>query len=212
MNSNAVKYFEILPEDEMPKGDNFFEDVFENINDGLVIFQYEEESDDFKIDGVSSMSGKSDSLIVGNIRGMSLHELYSGIKKEKLIQILKRVLKTGKKETYSVNMYNNNGKNDIFRKEHYYRIGQNKVLMLLRDFTTQKILQRKLEEFYEKFKFFIDSKNVRIEIMDYWQKNHTGNGVEVIEKEMDGKSYKSIEIISLDKYGDRKLVTIDIEI
>ena len=84
--------------------------------------------------------------------------------------------------------------------------------MLLRDFTTQKTLQRKLEEFYEKFKFFIDSKNVRIEIMDYWQKNHTGNGVEVIEKEMDGKSYKSIEIISLDKYGDRKLVTIDIEI
>jgi PAS domain S-box-containing protein len=141
---------------ELEKSKKTYEQFFDNIPGGAVVYGAINNGKDFIIKDVNAAGERMNQVKRKNILGKRAEVAYPGIKKMGLFDILKKVYKTGKNEFYPIAFYKDK-KVDKFFENYVYRLPSNDVVAVFWDKTEEVVIKRELEKNEEKFRSLYES-------------------------------------------------------
>lgn len=114
-----------------------FKDLFEYIGSGVVIYQAVDNGADFIIQNLNRASEKIEKVKRDKIIGKSVQQVFSGVKDFGLFEVIQRVWRTGKPESFPLNFYKDN-RISGWRENYIFKLPTGEVVVVYDDVTKQK--------------------------------------------------------------------------
>jgi C4-dicarboxylate-specific signal transduction histidine kinase/pSer/pThr/pTyr-binding forkhead associated (FHA) protein len=124
-------------QDRVKESESRFRAVFQNMSNGVAIFEAIDEGEDFILKDLNKAAEKIDKVKREDVIGKSVLTVYSGFKDFGLFDICKRVWKTGKPEDHPPMLYKDD-RITSWRTIYGYRLPSGEIVFIYEDVTAQK--------------------------------------------------------------------------
>lgn len=124
--------------------ETLFRNIFDNVSSGIVVYEIKNNGEDFIFKDFNRAAEKIEKIKKQDLIGKSIKEIFPGVIKFGLIDILKRVYKTGSAEYYPVFLYEDN-RISGWRENYVFRIPSGEIVAIYEDLTKQKQVEEELK-------------------------------------------------------------------
>lgn len=114
-----------------------FRAVFENMSNGVAIFEALPEGADFIFRDFNKAAEQIDNMKKEDVIGRSIRTVFPGFREYGFLDIFKRVWDTGEPEYHSPMLYKNNGVTS-WRTSYVYKLPNGEIVFIYEDITSQK--------------------------------------------------------------------------
>ena len=152
-------------EQELLKSRQLYKAIFEGSIDGLVVYNVVDEGADFIFKEFNSAAEKIEGVSRKDVIGRSVFEVFPGIKEFGVLDVFKRVYKTGKSEYFPVSIYKDE-RIAGWRDNYVFKLESGDIVASYRDVTERKKAETALYESEEKYRVLFDSANDAIVMLD----------------------------------------------
>jgi PAS domain S-box-containing protein len=128
-----------------------FRELFDHMSSGVVIYEAVKNGQDFIIKDINKAGEKIENLKRKIVMGRSVLEVFPGIKEFGLLDVFKRVWKTGKPEHHPVKLYKDK-RIEGWRENYVYKLPTGEIVTVYDDMTEQKKAAEKLKESEKRFR------------------------------------------------------------
>ncbi|MCL5771419.1 MAG: diguanylate cyclase [Actinobacteria bacterium] len=136
---------------ELKAKEKLLKKIFNNINSGIVIYEVKEDCNKFIIKDLNKAVEKIEKVKKKDVIGKNVTDVFPGIIEFGLLDIFKRVYKTGKPEIFPLSLYKDNRISGL--KENYvFKLSSNEIVAIYNDLTEIIIKEEKLKESEEKYR------------------------------------------------------------
>lgn len=122
-----------------------FKGIVQRMSSACAIYQAIDDGDDFLFVDFNEAGQNIENVKLEDILGKKLTEVFPGVEKFGLLDVLKRVYKTGVAEDYPIAFYNDE-RISGWRENHIFKLGSGEVVAVYDDLTDKKIAERKIKE------------------------------------------------------------------
>jgi PAS domain S-box-containing protein len=129
-----------------------FKDLFNNVAEGVVIYETKDNGNNFIIKDFNKSAEKIENLKKENVLGKNVLEVFPGVTDFGLFDVFKRVYKTGKAEYFPIKQYNDK-RITGWRENYIFKIESGELVAVYSDVSEKKINEEKVKETKE----FLDS-------------------------------------------------------
>jgi len=146
-----------------------FRSIFNSNNSCIAVYETKDYGNSFLIKDFNKKAEKIENLKKSDIVGRNILEIFPGVEDFGLIQVFRRVWKTGIPESHPISFYKDN-RIQRWRENYVYKLETDEIVAVYNDITEMKNQEEILKESEEKFRI-INSK-----VMDsIVQLDHEGN-------------------------------------
>ena len=120
-------------------------EMFRNMRDGVCLYKVIDEGNDFIYADINDAGEKIAKIKKSTIIGKSIFEVRPKTDKYDLIDVFKKVWKTGKSETFNESFFQNGELTGYF-KNFVYKLSSGEIVAIFEDQTKKKLIDQKLIE------------------------------------------------------------------
>jgi signal transduction histidine kinase len=124
-------------QERLQESESRFRAVFENMSNGVVIFEARNKGSDFIVKDLNEAAVKIDRLKKQEVTNKCVFTVFPAFKECGLFEILKRVWRTGKPEDHPPMLYRECGITS-WRKHYVYKLPNGEIVFIYEDVTEQK--------------------------------------------------------------------------
>ena len=136
---------------ELKAEEKLLKKIFNNINSAIIIYEVEENCNKFIIKVLNKAVEKIEKVKKKDLIGKNVTDVFPGIIEFGLLDIFKRVYKTGKPEIFPLPLYKDNRISGL--KENYiFKLSSKEIVAIYNDLTEIIIKEEKLKESEEKYR------------------------------------------------------------
>lgn len=140
-----------------------FSELFKNIKSGVAVYETRNNGQNFFFKDFNRAAEKLDRIKKAEIIGKNVKEIFPGIEGMGLLNVFKRVYKTGKSEEFPVKLYQDD-RISGWRNNFIYKLPTGEIVAIYEDVTSQKKVEEKIRLNEEKFKEIFDYSPIAIEL------------------------------------------------
>ncbi len=139
-----------------------YRELFDNISSGVAVYEVKDNGEDFIFIDFNKAGEKLDGDRREDLIGKSIYEARPAIKEYGLIEVFKRVWKTGTAEYFPPKLYQDTRLNKWY-ENFVYRLPTGEIVALYNDVTAHRLAEDTLRESEDKFrKIFEDHSAVKL--------------------------------------------------
>ena len=128
------------------QSEKHYEQLFNIIEDGIIICEYDHESDTFMVNSLNNAAQQLLNITISQIIGQDFSECCGFLCKCDIIDKIKEVYKTGHPCQCKCTRTNELGHYQYYYTNKFYKLASGEVGIIIRDITTQKMNERFLEK------------------------------------------------------------------
>jgi PAS domain S-box-containing protein len=128
-----------------------FRELFDHMSSGVAIYEVVEDGKDFTFKDINKAGEKIENVKRKIIIGRSVLEVFPAIKEFGLLDVFKRVWKTGKPEKLPVMFYKDK-RIEGWRENYVYKLPSGEIVAVYDDITERKRVEEKLKDSEEHFR------------------------------------------------------------
>ncbi len=144
-----------LPENEFEQSEPKFHFLFDNMRSGVVIYQVINDGEDFIIIDFNRAAEKLENVRREDVIGKNVVEVFPGIKEMGLLEVLRRVWKTGKAEFSQATLYRDPIRTG-WRESYVYKLPSGEIVAIYDDVTERKRSELALRMGEQRFRAIAD--------------------------------------------------------
>jgi PAS domain S-box-containing protein len=122
-----------------------FEELFDNMSSGVVIYMSVDNGSDFIIKDFNNAAERIEKINKADLIGKRITEVFPGVKEFGFFEVLKRVLQTGEPEHFADKLYKDN-RIEGWRRNYVYKIFSGEVIAVYDDITEEKKIEEQEKE------------------------------------------------------------------
>ncbi|MDY6851266.1 MAG: PAS domain S-box protein, partial [Thermodesulfobacteriota bacterium] len=138
-------------EEALRESESRYRAMFENMGDGVAVYQAVNDGEDFTFLDLNTASEKIDHLKKEELVGQSLLKVFPGVKEFGLFEVFQRVWSTGKPEHHPVSLYKDK-RLQGWRDNFVYKLPSGEVVAIYSDETERKRAEAALKESEGKYR------------------------------------------------------------
>jgi signal transduction histidine kinase/ABC-type amino acid transport substrate-binding protein len=143
--SRSLKKMVIIRTMALRESEERFKGMFNNISSGVAIYKAVDNDSDFKFLDFNPAAEKIENTKKEEILGKRVTSVFPGVEKFGLLDVLFRVLRTGKAEHHPISFYKDD-RITGWRDNYIYRLPSGEIVTVYDDVTTQKQNEMELEK------------------------------------------------------------------
>ena len=136
---------------QIKEREKLFKKIFNNINSGIAIYEVRENGNKFYIKDINKAVEKIEKVKKKDIIGKNVEEVFPGILNFGLLDIFKKVYKTGKPKSFPLTFYKDN-RISGWKENYVFKISPNEIVAIYNDLTEMKIKEEELRLSEEKYR------------------------------------------------------------
>ena len=144
--------------EDLRKSQLKYRTLIDNINSGVVVYEAANDGEDFIIVDFNKSGEKIESIRKEDLIGKSVLDVFPGVKDFGLIDVFKRVWKTGKPENFPITFYEDE-RISGWRENYIYKLPSNEIIAVYEDKTEQKESEKALRRSEEKYRELVENLN-----------------------------------------------------
>ncbi|MBF0207439.1 MAG: PAS domain S-box protein [Oligoflexia bacterium] len=152
-------------EQELKERDIRHQELFNNIRSGIAVYEVRENGKDFILKDLNSAAEKIDGDCKENVIGKSIYEVHPGIEEVGMLDVFRRVLKTGNSEYFPTQIYKDNKINKYYENV-VYRLPAGDIVFVYDDVTKRKEMEAQLEHNKQLLQTIIDNSRILVYAKD----------------------------------------------
>ncbi len=130
-----------LAQEEGRKSEFFYRQLFAHSTSGVAVYDATEDGMDFIFKDVNQAGEKIDRISREKVIGHSVSELFPGIKEFGLLDVFRKVWRTGEPEYHPISYYKD-GRVEGWRENRVYKMPSGEIVSVFDDITSQKQAER----------------------------------------------------------------------
>lgn len=138
-------------EEALRESEERFRNLFDGISDGVAVYEAVDNGTDFVFLDYNPAGQKMDGVAKDDAVGRRVTEVFPGVEKLGLLDVLRRVWKTGIPEDHPVSVYED-GQVTFWRKNSVYKLPSGEIVAVYSDETERKRAEEELQESENKFR------------------------------------------------------------
>lgn len=154
-----------LPGEGPPDGETSFRKLFENLTSGVAVYAAEKAGSDFIINDINPAAERIEKTAREHVVGRRLTEAFPGSEEFGLIKVLRRVLETGRAESFPMHYYRDE-RIAGWRDNFVYCGNSGEVVAIYNDISTQMRMQEELERREHKFRLLYEQAPIPYQSLD----------------------------------------------
>ncbi|MBU0514939.1 MAG: PAS domain S-box protein, partial [Proteobacteria bacterium] len=127
------------------EGESRFRELFNNMSSGVALYEAVDDGNDYVFKDINRAAERIDSLAREDVIGRRATEIFPGIEEFGLLEVLKRVWRTGKAERLMSSFYKDE-RISGWRDNYVYRLPSNEIVAVYDDITEHKQAEAALKE------------------------------------------------------------------
>lgn len=136
---------------QLKEREKLFKKIFNNINSGIAIYEVRENGNKFYIKDINKAVEKIEKVKKKDIIGKNVEEVFPGILNFGLLDVFKKVYKTGKPKSFPLTFYKDN-RISGWKENYVFKISPNEIVAIYNDLTEMKIKEEELRLSEEKYR------------------------------------------------------------
>ncbi len=141
--------------------DSFYRNLFDYMSSGVVVFKPIDDAHDFLITNFNPAAERIERVKRSDVVGKSVLEIFPGIKRFGLYEVLQRVWATGDPEHFPTKLYRDQ-RISGWRENHVFKLPSGEIASVYDDITVIKKAEEALAESEEKYRLLVDNANEAI--------------------------------------------------
>jgi len=164
-----------IKEETMKQSEERFRTLFENIGDGVAIFKAENDGNDFTFLDFNKAGESIEKITRHDVIGRNIVDVFPGIKKFGLFDVLQTVWKSGVSQHYPVSFYKDE-RITGWRDNFVYKLPSGEIVTVYRDETERKQMEEALRDSEQRLKTVLEGSPIPTFVIDrdhrvqYWNK------------------------------------------
>ncbi len=142
-----------------------YRELFNNMKSGVAVYEAINSGEDFIFKDFNLAGEKIDNVKKADVIGKPITEIFPGVRKFGLFDVLQRVWRTGKSELHPITLYKDE-RIKGWRENYVYKLPSGKIVAVYEDVTERKIAEQKLKESEEKYRMIFTGASDPIAILD----------------------------------------------
>ncbi len=138
-------------QEALQESETRYRTLYEHISNGVVIFKAVDNGSDFIFMDFNKMAEKMDGITKSALIGKSVLKLFPSAHSLGLLEVLRRVWKTGATEYYPVKLYED-GKIKAWREHFIYKLPSGEIVVVCSDDTQRRRAEDAVKESEERFR------------------------------------------------------------
>jgi len=126
-----------------------FRELFNHMSSGVVVLQDVDQGRDFILVDINRAAEKIENVRREDLIGNSVDEVFPSVRKFGLLDVYRRVLKTGRPEIYPVTVYRGN-KLLVWKENYIYKLPSGEIIDVYDDITGRKQAEEQLFQYQER--------------------------------------------------------------
>ena len=148
------------------------EGIFEKTGNAIAVYRAVEDGDDFVFVEFNSTGERIENVKREDLIGKKVTEVFPGVEDFGLIEVFRRVWKTGIPERHPVSLYKDS-RIASWRENHVYRLPSNEIVAIYSDETKHKVAEMALMESEERFRQLAENiQEVFLVVSPDWKQVH----------------------------------------
>ncbi len=178
-------------EHELRESEEKYRALFEKMPSGVGIFKAINGGEDFEFLNFNSAGEKIESVKRKAIIGKTVTKVFPGVEEFGLLNVFRRVWKTGISEDHPISFYNDERLTG-WRENFVYKLPSGEIVSIYKDITERKQVEEKLKLSEEQLRNFVDNASDAFFISDM-----NGNFLDVNESACINLGYTREELLNL---------------
>ncbi|MBI5602916.1 MAG: PAS domain S-box protein [Deltaproteobacteria bacterium] len=133
-----------------------FREIFENMTEGVAIYQAEEGGTDFVLKDINPAGARSGKIERHKIKDRSVQVVFPGIKEMGLLEVFQEVYRTGKPNWHPVSRYTDD-RISLWAENYVFKLPSGEIVTVYDDLTERVKAEEKLRESEEKFRHLVEA-------------------------------------------------------
>lgn len=129
-----------LSEEKIKFNEAYYKGLFQNMSDGVIVYQAINNGEDFIIKDINKAGEKIVQSKINEIFDKSINDIFSYVKEIGLLDTFKRVYKTGKSEVLPLTLYSDS-KTNLWLEYKIFKINNNRIVSVFQDITHRKKIE-----------------------------------------------------------------------
>ena len=142
-----------------------YRELFENINTCVAVYEAVDDGEDFIFTDFNRAAEETENVKREEVLGKRVTEVFPGVEEFGLLDVLRRVYRTGNPEHYPLTQYRDERING-WRENFVYRLPSGEVVAVYEDRTKEKHLQEELEEKEKLYRTIFENTGAATTIVD----------------------------------------------
>ncbi|MCK5566444.1 MAG: PAS domain S-box protein, partial [Actinomycetia bacterium] len=133
-----------------------FRELFKNMSSGVTVYEATDGGSDFIIRDINSAGEKINKIKRKDLIGNKLKDVFPEVKENRIIDVLKKVYKTGKSLNYAIKIYKDS-KISVWIENYLYKLPTGDIVVIYDDVTKQKLAEEVLQEKHNQMRIILNS-------------------------------------------------------
>lgn len=133
-----------------------YEELFHNMNSGVMILEAVHDGEDFIIKDFNRAAERIEHIKREEVTGKSLLKTFPGIRESGLFEVIQRVWRTGKREDHPLSLYEDSRMKG-WRKNYVYKLNTGDMVAVYDDITDQKATEFALHKSEEEYRELLEN-------------------------------------------------------
>jgi signal transduction histidine kinase len=127
---------------------NPYKEIFDKMNSGVAIYKAIENGEDFKFVNINQVAAKIDRIKKEKVIGQKLTDIFPGVKDFGLLDVLRKVLKSGEPKRHPISKYKDN-RIEGWRDNYVYKLSSGEIVAIYDDVSVLKLKEKQLRKALE---------------------------------------------------------------
>ena len=156
-------------QDGLRKSEEKFRELMENMHSGVAVYEAIAGGEDFEVKDFNRSGEKIDNIKREKVIGRRVSDIFPGLKKSGLLDVIQRVWKNGIPEHFSGGVYQDHRSPPSWRESYIYKLTSGEMVVIYQDVTKVKLAQKALEESEKRFRDLVENSLTGISIVQDMQ-------------------------------------------